>query len=182
MRRHRLFLLCAAWLKPCRLVSLLGMLILFAGQPMLAQTPLKWGIGMHAGVSHGGWNLALVGQVRVRDFQAYAGPSFTLGRGTGSGSPIGFNGGLDAMILSKMQWLGSLVNLDYQFQPLAGKDQLHSLHLGYGLRFDFWNGFFLAQQLGYGVYWERVHAVQGGDIKSYSGYSGLVRVRAGYQF
>lgn len=147
-----------------------------------AQTDSQFGVALHAGVSHSGWNIALVGQYRIQNFQAYAGPSVSLNRGLPAPMPLGLNAGGDFFIPTQRTWLESVINLDYQLHPLAEKDLLHEMHLSYGLKFQTPSGFFVVQQLGYGLFLENVFLESTGKRKTFSGYDGLVRLRAGYQF
>ncbi len=150
---------------------------------MAQQRPFS--LGLQAGVSYSGWNVALVGEYHLRDFSAYLGPSMSLNRGLPGKGPIGLDTGLNYHLPSSKKWLGSLVNVDYQFHffsPTERKPTLiHEFHLSYGLEFHITQSFSVVQQLGYGGYLESNPVTTGGR-RSISGYGGLVRVKAGYQF
>lgn len=161
-------------LLPLLLLGLSGVPFAKAQQPMA--------VALHAGVSHSGWNLALVGQYHYKDFAAYLGPSISLNRGVPNALPFGFDTGLDYRIASRKDWLSSVVNLDYQFHAFPGKDQIHEFHLSYGLKFQTSSGFFVIQQLGYGMYLENAFIEATQKRRTFSGYDGLVRLRAGYNF
>lgn len=147
-----------------------------------AQPPQQLGIALHAGVSHSGWNLALVGQYYIQDFDIYLGPSISLNRGLPAQGPWGLNAGVDYNIRSRKDWLTTFINLDYNFLFLNQQDRLQEAHLSYGIRFQSPSGFFIAQQLGYGLYLESAYIDELDKRKGFSGYNGLVRLRAGYAF
>ncbi len=167
-----------------RLLRPLVLLVLLFSARAFAQKS-AFSLGLQAGVSYSGWNLALVGQYHLDDFSAYLGPSLSLNRGLPGKGPIGLNTGLNYHLPSTKKWLGSLVNLDYQlhFFELADLPPrlIHELHLSYGLEFHITPAFSLVQQLGYGT-WIESNPVATGGRKSFSGYGGLVRLKAGYRF
>jgi hypothetical protein len=139
-----------------------------------------FGLGLQAGVSHSGWNLALVGQYHFSEFSAYLGPSVSLNRGLPGRGPVGLDAGMNWHLPSQRDWLGSVVNLDYQFNLWPEKTHLHELHLSYGLEFKIGPAFSLVQSMGVGTYVES--ADNNGDRKTFTGYGGLLRLRAGYRF
>jgi hypothetical protein len=144
-------------------------------------------LGLQAGVSYSGWNLALVGQCHWQDFSAYLGPSMSLNRGLPGKGPIGINTGLNYHLPSRIDWLSSLVNLDYQlhFFNAAGAKAtaIHEFHLAYGLEFHITEAISIVQLLGYGGYLEsNPSTTAGGDRRNFTGYGGLVRLKAGYHF
>lgn len=169
-----------------RLLRLLLLLLLLpVGRAVAQQSPFS--LGLQAGVSYSGWNLALIGQYHLQDFSAYAGPSMSLNRGLPGRGPIGLNTGLNYHLPSaKLNWLGSVINLDYQlhfFAPANAPEasRIHEFHLSYGLEFHITKSFSLVQQLGYGL-WLESNTLANGTRKTISGYGGLVRLRAGYRF
>ena len=150
---------------------------------MAQQGPFS--LGLQAGVSYSGWNLALVGQYHLRDFSAYLGPSMSLNRGLPGKGPVGIDTGVNYHLPSTKKWLGSLVNVDYQFHFFTPTDRkatlIHEFHLSYGLEFHITPALSVVQQLGYGGYLES-NPITAGGRRNNSGYGGLVRVKAGYQF
>jgi hypothetical protein len=171
----------------CRMMRLLRPLVLlvllFSARAVAQQGPFS--MGLQAGVSYSGWNLALVGQYNLDDFSAYLGPSISLNRGLPGKGPIGLNTGLNYHLPSSKKWISSLVNMDYQlhFFSLAASAPriIHEFHLSYGLEFHITESLCVVQQLGYGGYLESNPVATGGR-KSFSGYGGLVRLKAGYRF
>jgi hypothetical protein len=161
----------------------LCLLLLPFAQVAAQQSPFS--VGLQAGVSYSGWNLALVGQYHLKDFSAYAGPSMSLNRGLLGKGPLGLSTGLNYHLPSTKTWLSSLVNMDYQlhfFNPAGSQaTRIHEFHLSYGLEFHVTKSISLVQQLGYGG-WLESNPRPGGSRKTVSGYGGLVRVRAGYRF
>jgi hypothetical protein len=167
-----------------RLLRLIFVLLLLPASALVAQQS-AFSVGLQAGVSYTGWNIALVGQYHLQSFSAYLGPSMTLNRGLPGKGPMGINTGLNYHLPSAKKWLSTLVNLDYQlhfFSAVAARPSLiHELHLNYGLEFHITPTFSVVQLLGYGGYLESNPAAAGGR-KNFSGYGGLVRVKAGYRF
>lgn len=167
-----------------RLLVLL--LVLFAAAlPVRAQvTRSPYTLGLQAGISYSGWNVALLGQYHYRDFSAYLGPSVSLNRGPIGKGPIGLASGLNYHIPSRLDWLGSLVNLDYQLHLFQSPDvrgqRVQEFHVGYGLEFRVSPAFSLVQQIGYGGWLSSSATTEG--RKTISGYTGLVRLKAGYRF
>ena len=146
------------------------------------QSPFS--LGLQAGVSYSGWNLALVGQYHLDDFSAYIGPSISLNRGLPGKGPAGFCTGLNYAIPSTKSHLSSLINIDYQFNTmLSGLDSrsfLSEFHLSYGLVVKVSENFNFVQTMGYGGHLE---TLKNGDSKStFSGYGGLLRLKADYHF
>lgn len=162
---------------------LLLLLLIVTGEVFAQQSPFS--LGLQAGVSYSGWNLALVGEYHLQDFSAYLGPSMSLNRGLPGRGPIGLATGANYHIASTKNWLGSLVNVDYQlhfFGPAEARPSIiHEVHLSYGLEFHVTESFFVVQQLGFGGYLES-NPVAAGGRKTLSGYDGLVRLKAGYRF
>lgn len=146
------------------------------------QSPFS--LGLQAGVSYSGWNLALVGQYHLNDFSAYLGPSISLNRGLPGKGPTGFNTGINYEIPSTHNRLSSLINLDYQFNfSKTGTEfssVLNEFHLSYGIIFKVTESFSLIQQMGYGGHLETNKV--GDSKKTFSGYGGLLRLKAGYRF
>ena len=169
-------------------LAIAGFVVLLCLAAPAAKAQLSpFSLGLQAGVSYSGWNLALVGQCHLRDFSAYLGPSMSLNRGLPGKGPIGINTGLNYHLPSKLDWLNSLVNLDYQlhFFNAAGQKStvIHEFHLAYGLEFHVTESFSIVQTLGYGGYIESNPATTlGGERRNFSGYGGLVRLKAGYHF
>ncbi len=165
-----------------------GLILLSCAPTTVAKAQLSpFSLGLQAGVSYSGWNLALVGQYHRKDFSAYLGPSMSLNRGLPGRGPIGINTGFNYHLPSRINWLSSLVNLDYQlhfFQALGQKSTaIHELHVAYGLEFHVTESFSIVQMLGYGGYLESNPPLAiGGERRNFSGYGGLVRLKAGYQF
>jgi hypothetical protein len=159
------------------------------GQSAAAQSG-PFSLGLQAGVSYSGWNLALVGQYRVDDFSGYLGPSISLNRGLPNRGPVGLCTGANFHIPSTKTWISSLVNLDYQLHffsaaGAAGAAAVHEWHLSYGVELHVSDAFSIVQSLGYGGWLESnpgVSGVGGGGRRNVTGYGGLVRVRAGYRF
>ncbi|MEM7040168.1 MAG: hypothetical protein AAF570_24575 [Bacteroidota bacterium] len=143
-------------------------------------------LGLQAGISYSGWNLALVGSYQYESVSGYLGPSISLNRGLPGTGPIGMTAGVNYHIPSQKSWLSSLVNLDYQlnlFHAGSGStDAIHELHVSYGLVFHVTEAFYIVQQLGYGMYFESVLQETTGTRRTFNGYDGLVRLRAGYFF
>jgi hypothetical protein len=167
-----------------RLLCLLLCFLAMSSMNLLAQQS-PFSVGLQAGVSYSGWNLALVGQYHLNDFSGYVGPSLTLNRGAIGKGPMGLNAGLNYHLPNAKKWLGSLVNLDYQlhfFKPGdIGTARIQEFHLSYGLEFRITESFSLIQQMGYGFYLES-NPMVGGGRRSLSGYGGLLRLKAGYRF
>jgi hypothetical protein len=145
-----------------------------------------FGLGIQAGVSFTGWNLALVGQLHVKDFSAYLGPSVSLNRGLPGKGPTGLCTGVNYHLPSTKKFLSSLVNLDYQLlfasNGLGQTNRWHELHLSYGLEFHITPSIYVVQQLGYGLHFESLAAGGYDGRKVFSGYDGLLRLQAGYRF
>jgi hypothetical protein len=164
-------------------LTLLLLLLLVMTRHLHAQ-PSPYTLAVQAGISHGGWNVALLGQYHYQDLSAYLGPSMSLNRGLPGKGPLGLNCGLNYHLPSEIDWLGSLVNLDYQlhfFQaPGAPTTRMQELHLSYGLEFHVTPTFSLVQQLGYGIWFDT--RTTGERRQTENGYSGLVRLKAGYRF
>lgn len=143
-------------------------------------------VGLQAGISYSGWNLALVGQYQLKSFSAYLGPSMSLNRGLPGKGPVGINTGVNYHIASSKTWLGSLVNLDYQVHFFNGAStqstMIHELYLSYGLEFHVTQFLSVSQQFGYGGYLQSNPAIGGGDRRNFTGYGGLLRVKARYLF
>lgn len=159
------------------------LLAMFAELQLCAQQNLsRYQVGIQAGVSHSGWNLGLVAGYRQDWLSFYAGPTISLTRGLPPKGPWGMNMGLNYHLPSAHNWLSSIVNLDYQFNHYHGADLMHEFHLSYGLAFALGDRFSIVQQLGYGFYLESVKNANLGKRESFSGYSGLLRVRANYHF
>jgi hypothetical protein len=160
------------------------MLLIASGRAVAQATPIS--LGLQAGVSYSGWNLALVGQYHLDQVSAYLGPSISLNRGLPGRGPIGLCTGANLHIPSTKAWVSSLVNLDYQlhFFRAAGTEAtaIHEVNVGYGLEFHVTEAFTIVQQLGVGGYLESNPGVPGGNRRNISGYNGLVRLRAGYRF
>lgn len=143
-------------------------------------------LGLQAGVSYSGWNVAVVGQYHFHDFSAYLGPSLSLNRALPGRGPLGLDTGINYHLPTAKSWLGTVVNLDYQFHFFhaagAAATCLHELYLTYGLEFRLTKTVFLVQQLGYGGYLESNPGIAGDGRRNFTGYGGLVRLRAGYRF
>jgi hypothetical protein len=177
--------LISSFMKSSNRHFLFFILLISAFSPLRAQQSTPFGVGLHAGVSHSGWNLSIVGQYRVNNFDFYLGPSISLNRGLPGNGPIGLNLGSDYFIASPKPWLASLINVDYQlhFFPSSGnQDVIQEFHLSYGFRLEASNGLFLIQQLGVGMYLESSYIETQSARSTVSGYNGLVRLRAGYNF
>lgn len=150
-----------------------------------AQMGDSFGLGLHAGVSHSGWNLSLVGQFQTHNLNFYLGPSISLNRGLPGSGPIGLNLGADYILPSQKSWLSTVINADYllHFYPSGGHtDVIHEAHLSYGLRLQSGSGFYVIQQFGVGMFVESAYLESLSRRDAVSGYNGLVRLRAGYFF
>lgn len=168
-----------------RLFPFTWILVLFFPALSKTQTVQHWGLALHAGVSHSGWNLAVVTQYRFNNFQAYIGPSISLNRGLPGKGPIGFNTGCDYILNSNLSWLSTVINADYQanfFSSSGHTDLTHEIHVSYGLRILATDRLFFVQQMGYGFFLESFFEESSNKRKTVSGYTGLVRLRAGYLF
>lgn len=167
----------------CVLWAIFG---LQSGYAQVTDSPGQFSVGLQAGISHSGWNLALVGQYEWSEFAAYAGPSISLNRGLPGPGPIGLNTGFDWRIPTQKSNLTSVVNFDYQlhfFQlQAANTDIIQEFHLSYGLMLNISDEWFLIQQLGYGLYLDHSYIESLGRRKTSQGYNGLVKLRAGYRF
>jgi hypothetical protein len=159
-------------------------LLFQAGVLHAQQSPVS--VGLQVGVSYSGWNLAVLGQFHRWELSGYLGPSISLNRGLPGKGPYGLSSGLNYHIASKHDWLGSLVNIDYQlhfFSPAPGRlSMIHEWHLGYGIEFHFAETFTITQILGYGAYLESNAPMAELPRRNFLGYSGLLRVKASYRF
>lgn len=163
---------------------LIALLIALAPATQAQTQRSPYALGLQAGISYSGWNLALLGQYHFRDFSAYLGPSMSINRSVPGKGPIGLNSGLNYHLPSRLDWLSSLVTLDYQLHFFQSPDvqgqRIQEFHLGYGLEFHVTPAITLVQQLGYGGWLESNMTANGRETQS--GYSGLLRLKAGYQF
>lgn len=164
---------------------MLALVLCFGVNSAKAQAP-KFSLALQAGVSYSGWNLGLVGQYQLDDFQFYAGPTISLNRGLPGRGPVGINAGSSYFLHSQHDWLGSLVSLDYQFNLFpngsAPANRLHEMHLAYGVVFMINEKMYVAQQIGGGFYLESAYVSSLDQRRRFDGFSGLVKLRAGYAF
>ena len=144
-----------------------------------------FGLGLHTGVSHSGWNTALCAQYQFHDFNFYIGPELSLNRGLPAKGPIGLDSGIDWILRTQKERISALVNLDYQlnFYPSTKHtDVLHEINLSFGFRIKIWKGLYLVPQTGYGFYSESVYIESTSTRKNFQDYNGLLRLRVGYAF
>lgn len=174
-------------MKKAWFIALLGWCWMFQAMYGQATEPLpRFSLGLQAGISHSGWNLALVGQCEWEQWAAYAGPSISLSRGLPGTGPLGLNAGMDFRLPTQKSRISSLINLDYQLHfyhfNTPKTDLLQELHLSYGFLVNLSGDWFLAQQIGYGFFLENSYVGTADRRKTFSGYSGLLKLRAGYRF
>lgn len=165
-----------------RIALLYAVLLVGVASVCAQRAPIS--LGLQAGISYSGWNVALLGQYHHQDFSAYLGPSMSLNRGLPGKGPLGLSAGLNYHLPSRLDWLSSLVNVDYQLHFFSSPDvkaqQIQEFHLSYGLEFHVTPALTLVQQLGYGGWLQSTTTTEGRATNS--GYSGLVRLKAGYHF
>lgn len=170
-------------MKAIRRISILVLFITWSISSSFAQQS-PFSVGLQAGVSYSGWNLALIGQYHFQRFSAYLGPSISLNRGLPGKGPAGFSTGANYFIPSTNSRLSSLINVDYQFNFSQASHEIHSalneFHLSYGIVFKVTEHFSMVQQMGYGFYLEQNKIADKKD--SFTGYGGLLRIKADYRF
>ncbi len=151
-----------------------------------------WGFQINNTLSYTGFSNALLGVVSKNDFQLYAGPRLlTSDAYLPTEGPWGINSGV-SWFFTRGEKMHAKANLDYQVVflepynphnlPEKGRNATHEFNISYGFTYFFLQNFGVGNSIGFGRYLERFHDLQENVTRTYSGYSGLIRVHLHYSF
>ncbi|GEM_PF-2676627 len=171
---------------------LLNLQDLKAGKILSETEGIAWGIQLNNSLSYTGFSNALVVAAQKNNLQWYGGPRLlTSDSYVPTKGPWGLNTGL-TWFFQGNEKLRALVNLDYQLAllkpynphnlPERGLNTTHEFNLSYGFTYYFLQNIGIGNSIGFGQYLERFHDLQEDIIRTYSGYSGLIRIHIHYSF
>jgi len=161
-------------------------------QEVAETSKMSHGIELGSAFSYSGFNANLAYAMGWKENVLFVGPKISLSKSyLPSRGPWGIHLGYRRLLPRQSKW-NSFASLEYQIaflQPqnpynldINGKNEIHEIHLSYGIQFEVLKDLIIGNSIGAGVYFERFFDSLTGEKKSFDGYNAQVRLFAQYSF